>query len=260
MSKPFLCVHELSVALAESPQRTIIDHASLVLPQGAVVGVVGGSGSGKTTLGLAILGLVPPAMHVSSGSIMFKDQNILELSGYERRALRGKGIGMVFQEPMSAFDPVFTIGSQIGEAVFAHERLPKEALERRVLGLLERVGVPGPERVARSYPHELSGGLRQRSMIAQAIACGPSLLIADEPTSSLDVTLQAHIMELFRELKKDLGLSIVLISHDLGMVSRLADEVAIMSDGKIVEQGSAQGIMAGACHAYARKLVEAGSL
>ena len=255
-----LFIRDFSIVLAENPQRMIIDRVSLAVSQGAIVGVVGGSGSGKTTLGLSVLGLIPPAMRVSSGGIIFEGQDILDLTAHEQRAVRGKKIGMIFQEPMSAFDPVFSIGSQIAETILAHERLTKGGLEKRVLGLLDRVGVPGVQRVARSYPHELSGGLRQRAMIAQAIACGPSLLIADEPTSSLDVTLQARMMELFRELKKDLGLSIILISHDLGMVSRLADEVAIMCEGKIVEQGAAERIMTQARHEYSRKLVEAGSL
>ncbi|MBF0123326.1 MAG: ABC transporter ATP-binding protein [Candidatus Omnitrophica bacterium] len=260
MKTSLLTIRDLSIALVDSPQRVIIDHVSLAVPQGAVVGIVGGSGSGKTTLGLSVLGLVPPAMRVSSGEIIFEGQNVLRLSAREHGAVRGRRIGMIFQEPMSAFDPVFTIGSQIAETIFAHERLTRDELGRRVLGLLDRVGVQGAERVARSYPHELSGGLRQRAMIAQAIACGPSLLIADEPTSSLDVTLQAHMMELFRQLKKDMGLSIILISHDLGMVSRLADEVAIMCEGKIVEQGAAQDIMIKPNHTYAQKLVEAGGL
>ncbi len=260
MNTPFLIIHDLSIFLAEEPQRVIIDRVSLAVSSGAIVGIVGGSGSGKTTLGLSVLGLVPLAMRVSSGGIMFEGQDILGLTVYKQRAVRGKRIGMVFQEPMSALDPVFTVGSQIAETILAHERLTQGEIEGRILGLLDRVGVPGAARVARSYPHELSGGLRQRAMIAQAIACSPSLLIADEPTSSLDVTLQAHMMELFRDLKKDLGLSIILISHDLGMVSRLADEVAIMCEGRIVEQGLAARIMMEPCHAYSRKLVEAGSV
>jgi ABC-type microcin C transport system duplicated ATPase subunit YejF len=161
---------------------------------------------------------------------------------------------------VSAFDPLFTIGSQIAESIQAHERVSAEALQSRIISLLSSVGLPDPLRAARSYPHELSGGLRQRAMIAQAIACGPSLLIADEPTSSLDVTLQAHIMELFRQLRKDLGLSVLLISHDLGMVRNLADEVVILERGRVVEQGPVSRVMAAPRHEYAKKLIEAETL
>lgn len=259
MKGDLLSVKRLSVSLREVQGRVILDNVSLAVPQGAIVGIVGGSGSGKTTLGLSALGLFSSAMTVTSGGVLFEGQDILYLPAQDLRRLRGGRIGVVFQEPQSAFDPVFSVGEQIAETILAHEAVTKAELEQKVLTALERAGVPDAVRVARSYPHELSGGLRQRAMIAQAISCGPSLLIADEPTSSLDVTLQAHIMELFRDLRRELGLSIVLISHDLGMVARLADEVAVMCEGKIVERAEASRIMSAPQHTYAKRLVEAGS-
>lgn len=259
MDSDLLSVRDLSICLQESG-RFVIEGVSLDIPRGTVTGIVGGSGSGKTTLGLSLLGLIPLAMRVSSGEIIFEGRAVLAMPAREQRMMRGRRIGMIFQEPASAFDPVFTIGGQIAETLEVHEVLSSRAREARVLEALERAGVPDPVRVARSYPHELSGGLRQRAMIAQAIVCRPSLLVADEPTSSLDVTLQAQIMALLRELKSELGLSVVLISHDLGMVSRLADEIVIMSEGRIVEAGPAERIMKEPRQEYARKLVEAGGL
>jgi ABC-type glutathione transport system ATPase component len=260
MNNTILSIQNLTVTLRDSPSTAILQDVSFAVPKGAIVGLVGGSGSGKTTIGMATLGLLPAAMRIAGGNILFDGRDLTELAEPELREVRGKSIGFVFQEPVSAFDPLFTVGSQIAETIQAHETVPAEALQSRIIRLLSTVGLPDPVRAMKSYPHELSGGLRQRAMIAQAIACGPSLLIADEPTSSLDVTLQAHIMELFRQLRKDLGLSVLLISHDLGMVRNLADEVVILERGRVVEQGPVARIMAVPRHEYAKKLIEAETL
>jgi ABC-type glutathione transport system ATPase component len=260
MNDNILSIQNLSVTLRDAPSTAILQDISFAVPKGAIVGLVGGSGSGKTTTGMAVLRLLPLAMHISSGKILFEDRDLLELSGPEMRDVRGRKIGCVFQEPASAFDPLFTVGAQIAETIQAHNKLSGPVLQSRLIELLAKVGMPDPMRAAKSYPHELSGGLRQRAMIAQAIACGPSLLIADEPTSSLDVTLQAHIMELFRRLRKDLGLSILLISHDLGMVRNLADEVVILDSGRAVEQGAVEKVMSAPQNEYSKKLIEAEAL
>ncbi len=255
-----LSIHDLSVTLRDVPSTVILQEVSFDVPQGSIVGIVGGSGSGKTTCGMAILRLLPSAMRIGSGQIRFGGRELMLLNEREMRHVRGGKIGFVFQEPVSAFDPLFTVGEQIAETIRAHEHVAGEALRSRILNLLDTVGMPDTVRALRSYPHELSGGLRQRAMIAQAIACGPSLLIADEPTSSLDVTLQAHIMELFRRLRKDFGLSILLISHDLGMVRRMADEVVVLEHGRIVENGPVEKVMAFPRHEYSKKLINAEAL
>jgi ABC-type glutathione transport system ATPase component len=260
MSDRILSVKDLSVTLRDAPARSILQGVSFDVPKGAIVGLVGGSGSGKTTTGMAVLGLLSPAMAVSSGKVLFEGRDLLELMAPAMREVRGRRIGCVFQEPASAFDPLFTVGAQIAETILAHEKVSGPALQSRILDLLSKVGMPDPARAAKCYPHELSGGLRQRAMIAQAISCGPSLLIADEPTSSLDVTLQAHIMELFRRLRKDLGLSVLLISHDLGMVRNLADEVVILESGRVVEKGPVGQVMSAPRHGYSKKLIEAEAL
>lgn len=260
MKNNILSISNLTVTLRDGRATSILSDVSFDVPQGAIVGLVGGSGSGKTTAGMAVLGLLPSVMAISGGKILFEGRDLLEFPNAGMRDVRGRKIGCVFQEPASAFDPLFTVGAQIAETIQAHEKVSGSHLPSRILELLSRVGMPDPVRAVKSYPHELSGGLRQRAMIAQAIACGPSLLIADEPTSSLDVTLQAHIMELFRQLRKDLGLSILLISHDLGMVRNLADEVVILENGQVVEKGPAAQIMSAPRHEYSKKLIEAEAL
>lgn len=243
-----LCtVKGLNIALREAPHTRILEDVSLSIPRGKIVGVVGGSGSGKTTLGLALLGMVPAAMKVKSGAIIYDGVNILEMTAPELRSLRGARISMSFQESASAFDPVFTVGEQILETLAAHQNVRGDLARRKLDELLSLVELPDIARVARSYPHELSGGLRQRAMLALALCLKPSLLVADEPTSSLDVTLQARIMELLRKLRRELRLSVVLISHDLGMVERLADDVVILNRGRVVSKD----------HPYARALLAA---
>lgn len=244
----------------EKDVKKIIDGLSLEIGPKEILALVGGSGSGKTLAGLSILRLLPLGAGISGGKIIFQGQDLLQLEKVKMQAIRGKDIGMVFQEPLSAFNPLFTIGYQIKEVLKYHTDLSKGAIEARVLELLKIVGIPNPERIINDYPHQLSGGLRQRAMIAQAIAAGPKLLIADEPTSNLDVTLQAQIMDLFRKLKAELNISILLISHDMAMVAHLADRVAIIYEGRIVEFGQAAQILREPKHPFTQALVEAARL
>ena len=230
-------VQHLSVKLRGNGGGMILRDVSLDVPTGVIIGVVGGSGSGKTTIGLSMLGLLPSAMERISGELIFEGKNIADSSPEEWRGVRGARVSMAFQEPMSAFDPVMTIGAQIQETVAAHENLSATAARDRSLEALRLAGIGDPVRVASAYAFELSGGLRQRAMIAQAIVCRPALLIADEPTSSLDMATQDKILALFADLRRSMGLSILLITHDLGVVRRVADEVVVLCRGEVVEQG-----------------------
>jgi ABC-type dipeptide/oligopeptide/nickel transport system ATPase component len=254
VSSNLLVVENLTVTAAG---KNIVSAASMEVPALSVTALVGGSGSGKTTMGLAILRLLPLGLVVSQGRILFIGKDVLKFPEERMRLLRGKDISMVFQEPLYAFNPVFSIGGQIGEVLRVHSALNARQRRERILELLNLVGLPDPKRTAGNYPHQLSGGMRQRAMIAQAIAAGPKLIIADEPTSNLDVTLQANIMELFRKLKDELKLSILLITHDLGMVAHMADHVAVMTEGKIVERGITREVLEKPQHPYTRTLMEA---
>ncbi len=250
MSQELLRVKGLSIALRENQGTFILDDVSITVPEGAIIGVVGGSGSGKTTLGLAMLGLVPLAMQVRKGEILFQGRDIFGFNSEELRSFRGARVSMSFQESASAFDPVFTIGEQILEAMQAHNPSAGDRARQKIHELLSLVEVGDVRRVAAAYPHELSGGLRQRAMLAMALAVKPSVLIADEPTSSLDVILQARLMALFRKLRRELGVSIVLIAHDVAMVKSLADDIVVLSRGRVVAQD----------HPYARALMAAGEM
>lgn len=258
MSMPLVCIENMTVTVREDVKRKVLlDRVSLEIPALSVTALVGGSGSGKTTTGLAILRLLPPALNMEEGTILFNGENLLKASEDRMRQVRGGEIGMVFQEPLYAFNPVFTIGSQIDEVLQFHTGLDRHQRPKRILELLDLVGLPDPKRMAQEYPHQLSGGMRQRAMIAQAIAGNPKLIIADEPTSNLDVTLQARIIELFRKLKEELKLSVLLITHDLGMVAHMADQVAVMTKGKIVEAGTTQDVLSEPKHSYTRELMGA---
>ena len=251
-----LNIRDLSVNLREDPSKFLVKGINLEIKPEQIVALVGGSGSGKTTTGLAVLKLLSPALTIANGQILFENFDITTASESQMQKIRGKNIGMVFQEPLYAFNPVFKISAQIDEVLQFQTSLNEPQRRDRVLALLSLVGVKDPRRIAESYPHQLSGGLRQRAMIAQAIAAEPKLIIADEPTSNLDVTLQARIIELFRKLRKDLKLSILLISHDLGMVSHLADEVAVMRQGEIIEYGTASQILSHPENPYTQKMVQ----
>lgn len=234
----------------------VVSGVSLRVPEGKIVGVVGESGCGKTVTALSIMRLIPdPPGKITGGEIIFDGVNLLELSESDIRSIRGNRISMIFQEPISSLNPVFTVGDQIGEAISTHLNLPRNKEIERVIELLELVGIPAPEKRIDSYPHELSGGMCQRVMIAMALACHPQLLIADEPTTALDVTIQAGILELINELKEKMGMSVLLITHDLGIVAEVADYVYVMYAGKIVEHASVNDLFDVPLHPYTRGLL-----
>jgi peptide/nickel transport system ATP-binding protein len=233
-----------------------VDGVSFKLARGATLGIVGESGSGKSVMSLSILRLLPsPPGKIAGGKIAFEGRDLLSLSEPQMRELRGKQIAMVFQEPMTSLNPVYTVGRQISEVLRLHEGLSKQTARARSIELLKLVGIPAPERRIDSYPHELSGGMRQRVMIAMAIACRPKLLIADEPTTALDVTIQAQILDLLARLRSELGMGIMLITHDLGIVSEFADEVMVMYAGTVVEHAPKDALFDAPLHPYTKGLL-----
>jgi len=232
-----------------------VDGVSFHIGRGDIVGLVGESGSGKSVAARSIIRLVSPPGRVASGSIVFEGRDLARLNEGELRHVRGARIGFVFQEPMTALNPVFTIGDQIAEALIVHRVARGAAARARAVELLDAVRMPDPSRRARDYPHQLSGGMRQRALIAAAIACQPSLLIADEPTTALDVTIQAEILDLLGSMRDRFGLSLLLITHDLGVVARLADRVAVMYAGRIIEEGAMRDVLAAPQHPYTRGLL-----
>jgi len=251
-------IRNLSVEVFESGvSKKIINDVTFNVGEHGVTALVGGSGSGKTTTGLAVMRLLGPGLSITKGEIILAENNVLGLSKDAMRRIRGGVVSMVFQEPLDAFNPVFTIGYQIDEMIKFHSDLSVHQRKEKIHHLLEQVGLENPPQVAGSYPHQLSGGMRQRAMIAQAIAAGPRLIIADEPTSNLDVTLQARIIELFEKLKDELKLSILLITHDLGLVEHFADHVVVMSAGKVVEAKPCVQLIEQAEHEYTKKLLGA---
>lgn len=232
-----------------------VDDVSFEINQGEAVGLVGESGSGKSVLSLSLLRLVPPPGKIVSGEVLWNGQNLLKLSEKEMREVRGKKIAMIFQEPMTSLNPVFTIGDQIAEAIQEHEGGDKKSIHLLVLELLKMVGIPDPKNRIDNYPHQMSGGMRQRVMIAMALACKPDLLIADEPTTALDVTIQAQILDLLKKLQEELGMALLLISHDLGVVAEIAHRVLVMRQGKIVEEAESTKIFSEPKHEYTKMLL-----
>ncbi len=224
---------------------------------GETLCLVGESGSGKSATALSILRLLPPPGRIAAGRIVYKGKDLLALSEREMQRIRGAEIALVFQEPMTALNPVFTIGNQIEETLTVHGTARGKAARQRAIELLEAVSIPEPERRANDYPHQLSGGLRQRALIALALACSPALVIADEPTTALDVTIQAQILELLDDLRKRLGLALLFITHDFGIVAQIADRVAVMRAGRIVEQAPVREIFHQPRDPYTRRLLEA---
>jgi peptide/nickel transport system ATP-binding protein/oligopeptide transport system ATP-binding protein len=230
---------------------TAVDGVDISVERGRTLGIVGESGCGKSVLSLSVMRLVPPPGRVADGRILFEGKNLLELPSAEMRDIRGNRIAMIFQEPMTSLNPVFTVGDQITEAMRAHDRTASfSALRSRAISALQRVRIPAPERRFDEYPHQMSGGMRQRVMIAMALACAPDLLIADEPTTALDVTVQAQILDLLRELQQQTGMAIILITHDLGIVAEMADEVAVMYAGRVVERARGAAIFDDPQHPY----------
>ncbi len=228
-----------------------VDGVSLTLEAGRTLGIVGESGCGKSVTALSIMGLVPqPPGRIAGGEIRFEGVNLLDLSPAEMRELRGNRISMIFQEPMTSLNPVFTVGDQIVEGILRHRRITAQEAKDRAIDMLRRVRIPSPEQRFDDYPHRLSGGMRQRAMIAMALACEPKLLIADEPTTALDVTIQAQILELMRTLRDETGTAIILITHDLGVVAEVAHDVVVMYSGRIVERTSVARLFAEPQHPY----------
>ena len=234
-----------------------VSHVSLKLEPGEILGIVGESGSGKSVSMLALMGLVPFPGRVTAERLTFAGHDLRHLTARERRRIVGKDMAMVFQEPMSSLNPCFTIAFQLGEALRIHEGLGRPARRRRIIELLDKVGIPAPESRLRAFPHQLSGGMNQRVMIAMAIACNPRLLIADEPTTALDVTIQAQILDLLLSLQRERGMALVLITHNMGVVAETAHRVAVMYAGEIVEEQPAATLFARPQHPYTAALLAA---
>lgn len=235
--------------------KKAVDDISFALDEGEVLGIVGESGSGKTITALTAAGLQPPEAQILGGSICFDGQDVLSLTGEELSGIQGKKISMIFQEPMTSLNPVLKIERQVAEPLVLHTDLSKEEIHRRVIDILTDVGLPEPEKLCKKYPHELSGGMRQRVMIALAMICEPKLLIADEPTTALDVIVQDQILKLILELHQKKGVAVLFISHDLNVVRKVSDHVIVMRDGKIVESGSKQQVFEQPKHEYTRTLI-----
>ena len=253
-----LTISDLTIAFTgDTGTHEVTDHLSLTLDEGEIVCLVGESGCGKSVTSMSLLGLLGPGGSVKEGSICYEDRDLLTLSEKELDQIRGKEISMIFQDPMSSLNPVFTIGYQIMEGLRIHLGLKKREAWVRAVELLARVGMKEPEMVMKSYPHTLSGGMRQRAIIAMALACNPKLLIADEPTTALDVSVQAQIMELLKRLQKESRMAVLLITHDMGVVSHMADRVLVMYAGQIVEEAEAEELFRHPSHPYTRALLSA---
>ena len=235
---------------------TAVDHVSFHVDKGEVVCIVGESGCGKSVTSLSVMGLLTRGGSVKEGTILFDGQNLLSLTEKELDRIRGNQMTMIFQDPLTSLNPVFTVGNQMTESIRIHLGLSKEEAGRRAQELLEKVGMPDAKTAMKKYPHTLSGGMRQRVMIAMALSCNPKLLIADEPTTALDVTIQAQIMELLRELQQEYGMSVILITHDIGLVAHMADRVIVMYAGQMIEEAPVKEIFRSPKHPYTRALLD----
>jgi oligopeptide/dipeptide ABC transporter ATP-binding protein len=257
VAEPLLQVDDLVTAFdTDAGRLTAVDGVSFEVSRGKTLGIVGESGCGKSVTAFSIIRLLPqPHGHILGGRVMFEGRDLVTLPDDELRRVRGPEIGMIFQEPMTALNPVHRIGRQLMEAVLLHEDLPKAKALARVLDMLRRVRIPAPETRIHEYPHQLSGGMRQRVMIAMALIHKPKLLIADEPTTALDVTVQAQILELISDLQKEMGMAVILITHDLGVIAEVCDDVAVMYAGRIVEQAPVRELFSGPRHAYTQGLL-----
>ncbi|MCA3272487.1 MAG: ABC transporter ATP-binding protein [Roseomonas sp.] len=236
---------------------TAIEEVSFSLKEGEILGIVGESGSGKSVTALTIMGLLPqPPARIAAGKVLFQGQELTKLSSREMQRIRGPGIAMIFQEPMTSLNPVFSIGDQIMETIKAHENLPAAALRKRATDMLDKVGIPSAARRLDDYPHQMSGGQRQRVMIAIALACNPKLLIADEPTTALDVTIQAQILDLLMDLRDEFRMAIMIITHNMGVIAETADRVLVMYAGRVIEEAPVARVFDHPIHPYTRGLLE----
>ena len=257
-TSPLLQVHDLqtSFMLGGRDPLAAVDGVSFHVDPGETLAIVGESGCGKSVTALSIMQLLPARVgQITQGSIHLRERELTQLNEEDMRAVRGREIGMIFQEPMTSLNPVHTIGRQIAEVLIEHEEISSTEARDRSIAMLELVGIPSPKRRVDNYPHEMSGGMRQRAMIAMALACNPSLLIADEPTTALDVTIQAQILDLMEELQDRLGMAIIFITHDLGVVAQMAQRVVVMYAGQIVEQGPVHEIFERPCMPYTAGLI-----
>ena len=255
---PLLEIKDLSVRFStDDGEVEALDKVSFGINPGQTVGVVGESGCGKSVTAYSIMRLLPQPMGmITNGSILFQGKNLLDLGTEEMQGIRGNEIGMIFQEPMNALNPVQKIGNQLTEVFHLHQEMNDHQAWSESVGMLESVGIPSPENRMHEYPHQLSGGMRQRVVIAMALACKPKIIIADEPTTALDVTVQAQILDLLHNLQKENGCSILLITHDLGVIAENCDEVCVMYAGRVVERGSIEKIFASPQHAYTQDLLD----
>jgi peptide/nickel transport system ATP-binding protein/oligopeptide transport system ATP-binding protein len=236
---------------------TAIEEVSFSLKEGEILGIVGESGSGKSVTALTIMGLLPtPPARIAAGKVLFQGKELTKLSSREMQRIRGPGIAMIFQEPMTSLNPVFSIGDQIMETIKAHENLPAAALRKRAIDMLDKVGIPSAARRLDDYPHQMSGGQRQRVMIAIALACNPKLLIADEPTTALDVTIQAQILDLLMDLRDEFRMAIMIITHNMGVIAETADRVLVMYAGRVIEEAPVAQVFDHPIHPYTRGLLE----
>lgn len=259
MANELLQINDLKVSFyTEAGKVEALDGISFSVKKGETLGIVGESGCGKSVTSLSVMGLIAsPPGKIEGGEILFEGKNLLNASAAEMRGIRGNDISMIFQEPMTSLNPVFTIGFQLGEVLQVHKGLKdKDQIEKECIELLKRVGVPRAERVVKDYPFALSGGMRQRAMIAMALACDPKLLIADEPTTALDVTIQAQILQIMRNLQAHTDMSIMFITHDLGVIAEMSDRVVVMYAGHIVEQADVENIFKNPLHPYTRGLLD----
>ena len=252
-----LDVQHLTVTFDAARSTRVVDDVSFSIAAGETLGLVGESGSGKSVTAFSILRLLQPPGQITGGQIVFEGRDVLTLSERDMRAVRGARISLIFQEPMTALNPVMRVGDQIAEALTAHQMASRRAARERAVELLGAVRIPDPARRVRDYPHQLSGGMRQRVMIAIALACRPPLVIADEPTTALDVTIQAQMLELLRQLQSEFRLALLLITHDFGVVAEMADRVAVMCRGASSKQGPVRQILRAPSHEYTRQLLAA---
>ena len=258
MSEKLLEIYNLKTHFyTEDGVSPAVDGVNLYIRRGETLAVVGESGCGKSVTSLSVMRLVPdPPGRIVDGQILFEGRDLLKITESEMRKIRGNDISMIFQEPMTSLNPIYTIGDQIVETITQHQRLSRRESLDKAVEMLRLVGIPLPDKRVNEYPHQLSGGMRQRVMIAMALSCNPKLLIADEPTTALDVTIQAQILELMRKLKKDLGMAIMLITHDLGVVAEMAKRVVVMYAGKVIEEGDVFSIFRHPLHPYTQGLLQ----